>query len=310
VLGKTVNESDYSVTLLDDFKHRCVRDLAWVIVSPPLVSGVHKQTLWWNQRQCLEEFNDCLPALQALDKTPKALLEHLNHIKSKRLGLYFEGLVSFWFSSISPNYKLLAKNIQLFETHKKGKHTLGELDFIMQQKSTQKIIHLEVTVKFYLGTIPLEDTYHWFGTNTNDQLGKKLDHLKQQQTQLSNKYPELVDFKIDEQHCLIKGRLFYPTRQSTQLQIPDGICKNHLQGRWIYSSERNKKQQLITLAKHDWLAELDHDAITRHLSYHHDNKPDKATCFAVVEKDGNTSYKEVERIFVLPDDFTFPIRKS
>ena len=303
-----MNESSYCVTLLDDFKHPCVRDLAWVIVSPPLVSGRHKQTLWWSQRQCLDEFNDCLAALRTLDKKPQALLEHLNLIKSKRLGLYFENLVSFWLSSISPNYRLLAKNIQLFKTHKKGKHTLGELDFIMQHRSSHKTIHLEVAVKFYLGTTPLENTYHWFGTNTKDQLGKKLDHLKLQQTQLSNKYPELMDFKIDEQHCFIKGRLFYPTRQSKHLQIPDGICKNHLRGRWISSSEKNKKQQLITLEKRDWLAELDHDAITRHLHYQHDNKPDKATCFALVEKDKNASYKEVERLFVLPNDFTFPTK--
>ena len=322
-----MNESDYSVTLLDDFKHRCVRDLAWVIVSPPLVSGVHKQTLWWNQRQCLEEFNDCLPALQALDKTPKALLEHLNHIKSKRLGLYFEGLVSFWLSKISPNYRLLAQNIQLFEYLEKGKNTLGEIDFIIQKRKTGTNIHLEVAVKFYLGTEPLEDTYHWFGTNTNDQLGRKLDHLKQHQTQLSKKHPRLIGFNIDERHCLLKGRLFYPSHSlqqpllkqplpsPQQAHLPAGICENHLRGHWIFTSQffpspSCNDSHLITLQKSDWLAELNHDDIS---SYQKqaiiDKKAHKATCCSVIEKDIKARYGEIERIFLLPDDFIFPIKK-
>lgn len=300
-----MNESN-AAQWFDGFKHPSVRDLAWAIASPPLVSGEFNQTSWWTHAECLQEFNACLPALQALDKNPHTLLEHLNRIKSKRLGIYFEALLAFWLSSISPNFRLLAQNIQLFEHLGKGKKTLGELDFIIQHRNSGKIIHLEVAVKFYLGTEPLEDTYHWFGTNTHDQLGRKLDHLKLYQTQLSKKHPELIDFKLDQRHCLLKGRLFYPASQSKKLPIPDGIAHNHLQGRWIYSSAYNKNQQLIRLEKHDWLAKLNHDDITRHLSHHTDANPNKASCFAIVEKDANSNFKEAGRVFILPDDFIFP----
>ncbi len=289
-----------------DFTHRCVRDLAWVIASPPLVAGEFNQTFWWNHSKCLQEFNDCLPALQALDKHPHALLEHLKRIKSKRLGLYFEALAAFWLSSISPNYRLLAHNIQLFENLEQGRKTLGELDFIIQETSSKTIIHLEVAVKFYLGTEPLEDTYRWFGTNTRDQLGRKLDHLKQQQTQLTRQHPELVDFKIDERHCLIKGRLFYPASQSNKLPTPAGIAHHHLQGRWMYASDNNQQLALTRLDKHDWLAPLGHDDIIQHLSRPPDTTSDKAACFAIIETAANSRYKETGRVFVLPDDFTFP----
>jgi len=66
-------------------------------------------------------------------------------------------------------------------------------------------------VKFYLGSTPYEDSYRWFGTNTKDQLGKKIDHLKNHQTQLSKKYPEKLKKyfpkEINRQHCIIKGNM-------------------------------------------------------------------------------------------------------
>ena len=300
------------------FTHRSVRDLAWVIASPPLVSGEYNQTSWWSHTACLEEFNACLPALRALDKNPHTLLDHLKRIKSKRLGLYFEGLVSFWLSSISPNYRLLAQNIQLFKCQQKGKHTLGELDFIIQQRSTQKVIHLEVAVKFYLGTEPLTDTYRWFGTNTNDQLGRKLDQLKQNQTQLSKTYPGLLDFYIDEKQCLLKGRLFYPAEGLTPLPIqqqhlPEGVNTKHLRGRWMYSSPQDMLQNLIMLNKDKWLAELGQDEIAQYLQQHlqppQSFNLDRPTCYSVVESDTNKKHRELERIFILPKGFMFPTKK-
>ncbi len=311
MLAKAVKTQGTYLTQTNDFKQPCVRDLAWVIASPPLVSGSFNQARWWNRQQCLKEFHDCLPALQALDKKPQPLIDHLNLIKSKRLGLYFEGLVSFWLSFISPNYRLLAHNIQLFETLEKGKHTLGEIDFIIQEIKTAKTIHLEVAVKFYLGTVPLEDTYHWFGTNTKDQLGRKLDHLKQLQTQLSKIHPELLDFNIDERHCLLKGRLFYPQGLD---QAPAGISKAHLRGRWLYASQNCHDQLLIPLDKNNWLAELNHAEIKQQLAKQAPNKlfnnePARATCYSITAKDKREKYRELERLFILPDDFTFPIKK-
>jgi hypothetical protein len=63
------------------FKHHCVQDLAWVIQSPPVISGIFNQTRWLGKTACQDEYNACLPALQQLDRQPAALIKQLARLK-------------------------------------------------------------------------------------------------------------------------------------------------------------------------------------------------------------------------------------
>ncbi len=289
--------------LLNQFSTRIVRDLAWVIVSPPLVSGHINHTVWWDHTNCLKEFDDCLPALINLDTNPQPLIETLARLKSPRLGLVFEALIAYWLE-ISPNYKLLSKNIQIIE----DKKTFGEIDFIIQDLSSQKTIHLEVAVKFYLGTSPHENPFRWFGTNTTDQLGKKVQHLQNHQTQLSKKYPHHFEYKIDEQQCFIKGRLFYPSGHKVS-PVGMGVTKNHLQGSWSYADVLQANTLLIPIEKNNWLAEFNHQDIEKSINKEIGSLDlthlNRAQCFVVVEE-LNSKLIEKERLFYLPSDFIFP----
>ena len=302
------------------FTHRCVRDLAWVMASPPLVSGIFEnegyRAHWWSHDKCLQEYVDCLPGLQSLDKNPQALIDHLERIKSKRLGLRFEGLVSFWLSSISPNFKLLAQNIQLNEIAGDTRsRTIGEVDFIIREVKTEKVIHLEVAVKFYLGTAPFENAYCWFGTNTQDQLGRKVDHLQQHQTQLLIHHSEQVPFSIDERQCLLKGRLFYPQDTgSTDVQstAPECVTDNHLRGSYLFCNKffnerRNTSKRLVQLEKSEWLAELTHQDIIERTIQDTFEQEERASCYAVIEHNEKDENEEIERVFFLPSTFVFPI---
>lgn len=286
---------------LNQFSNRLVRDLAWVIASPPLVSGNINNSYWWKHTDCLKEFNDCLPALKKLDSNPHTLIKHLDQLKSKRLGMRFEGLVAYWLL-ISPNYQLISKNIQLIENG----ITYGEIDFIIKDLNSQKNIHLEVAMKFYLGSPPYKNPYRWFGTNTEDQLGKKLDHLKNHQTQLSKIYKHKLTEEIDEQHCLIKGRLFYP---SEVLSCPKGVTSNHLRGSWVYTQDVDI-DSLLTIGKEDWLAELEHADICRLKNNPKVLLTDRAQCFVDTQKNNSGKYQELNRVFCLPSDFDFPNRSS
>jgi len=293
---------------MNRFSHRLVRDLAWAIASPPLVSGDFNNTHWCSHADCLNEFNDCLPALVALDKDPAPLIEHFEMLKSKRLGLRFEHYIAYWLM-ISPNFSLIAQNIQIIEPYvspyKKGSHTHGEIDFIIKDLQTEKIIHLEVSVKFYLGSAPYENPYQWFGTNTNDQLGKKVDHLKQHQTQLSNNFSSYLDnlgYSIDSKQCFLKGRLFYP--QGIEIS-PQGIADNHLRGRWTQSQVAPSEGLLFPLDKNDWLAELSHDDLYQRSLKSKSLRNEKALCYV----NATQGFKEIERIFYLPEDFHFPKSK-
>ncbi len=291
--------------LLSQFKHRVVRDLAWVIASPPLVSGDIDDVNWWNYEDCLSEFNDCLTELKKLDLQPEPLIEHIANLKNKKLGSVFEGLISFWLS-ISPNFQEKINNLQIIE----DKHTYGELDFIIEEISSGKIIHLEVAVKFYLGSDPLTDAYRWFGTTTKDQLGKKIDHLRTHQTQLTKKYPnQLKQYftrTIDERHCIVKGRLFYPENSDISPQNIS-LAKNHLRGRWCYVDDVEVLDSLIKIDKSHWLTEFNHEDIkaSDFCSIKNLTSIDRAECY--VETQLNIGKLiEKQRVFHLPTEFSFP----
>ncbi len=291
--------------LLNQFKHRSVRDLAWVIASPPLVSGYIDDVHWWNHADCLSEFSDCLIELQKLDLDPTPLNNYLANLKNKKLGSVFEGLVSFWLS-ISPNYQEKLHNIQIIE----DKHTYGEIDFIIEEVSTGKIIHLEVAVKFYLGSEPYTDAYRWFGTTTFDQLGKKIDHLKSHQTQLTRKYPKQLKRyfaqTIDESHCFVKGRLFYPIDSDISPQKIE-LADNHLRGCWSYVDDYETSGQLIKINKSHWLADFNpEDSHSFDFASKESIRSiDRAECYVEIGKDGD-NLSEKRRIFYLPKTFSFP----
>ncbi|TCJ85255.1 DUF1853 family protein [Cocleimonas flava] len=289
------------------FSTKLVRDLAWVIASPPIQSGHIENTYWWDHDKCQNEFQDCLPTLLELDKDPSPLEQHLSQAKSKRLGHRFETLVSYWLS-ISPNYELIQQNIQIIEDG----ITYGEIDFIIKEISTGKVIHLEVCVKFYLGTEPYKNPYRWFGTNTKDQLGKKLDHLLTHQSQLSNnhegyfshKIDVLKNQQIDERHCFIKGRLFYPEGSKIS---PEDTTDNHLRGSWIYSNTiQNTDKKYLAINKTLWLSELNYKDIIDLQKNPVEVFKDRAQCYVEIGLDDHDNLKEQRRVFLLPEAFTFP----
>ncbi len=85
----------------------------------------------------------------------------------------------------SSNYELLVANEQIFQ----GKTTLGELDYILLERSTGQLIHVELVYKFYIyepGKIHdssnlSERQNHelsaYVGPNRRDYFIKKMDHL-------------------------------------------------------------------------------------------------------------------------------------
>ena len=92
-----------------------------------------------------------------------------------RLGHLVERIVSALIKS-STNYKLLFENIQVIE----DKKTIGEIDFIVTNKNTKKLTHIELAYKFYLfdPNISSEPISNWIGPNRNDSLEEKLEKVK------------------------------------------------------------------------------------------------------------------------------------
>ncbi|MEM1113790.1 MAG: DUF1853 family protein [Pseudomonadota bacterium] len=153
------------------------RDLAWACFSPPLLhlTVPHPTFTLTPERQ---------QWLKNLDKDPTPLLDFLGRRSEGRLGLYFEALWRF-FLHADPLCELIAHNLPVRSLGR----TLGEFDLIYFCRERNRFCHLELALKFYLGTEAADASSDqawaaWVGPNSRDRLDLKLEKLLSKQSQL------------------------------------------------------------------------------------------------------------------------------
>lgn len=294
----TLNPID---AFLSRLKHPTVRDLFWACFSPSLLAeGCYRhQTHVW-QRPLLVEDQRWL--LQ-LDQHPAPLLTALSYPPCHLLGVYFERLWQFYLRH-SPTCDLLAHNIQLHQ----GKTTLGELDFVYQCHIRQRVIHMEVAVKYYLATYTLRslvaesDWSQWLGPACRDRLDLKLNKLLDQQCQLTQhalgqQCLQQLGVSSCDKELLIKGRLFYPY-QMTPIP-PKSHHQIHLRGNWLFASQFHK---LFTQSSLQW-ARVDKPnwfAIDRHAGIALTQLPDISKPIYCVAFDAK---QQCHHYMVVPDSW-------
>lgn len=290
-----------------------VRDLAWTLLSPPLLV----QTPWpqrhplsasgWSQRPgALADW------LLSLDADSRALQHWLSQSSVRRLGLYYERLWQFALHA-APGVEVLAANLPI----RQQGHTLGELDMLLRDE--QGVHHLELAIKLYLGPQQASgaDPAHWLGPGSHDRLDIKLDHLGRHQLPLSARdeaRSALAELDIQQAQAALwlGGYLFYPWNQVCA--APQGGNPQHLSGRWLHrrdwpqfaalqdaghwqplprqawlASARIEPQELWTSEQFaQWLAALAPGA--------------NAQLLVRVEEE-NAIWRERERVFLVNDDW-------
>lgn len=234
------------------FADPVVRDLAFVIASPPLIRA-------WPQphptlaitlpsaKFWLTHFERYLPRLRQLDQQPAALYHAIRPRPNLRLGYYFEDLLAFWLADEGwHEFVLIGHGIPRMD----GKRTLGEVDFLLENLDTGQIEHWEVALKFYLGEGHFRPA-QWVGLNQQDTLGRKLHHLQHKQFEVRS----IDGYRIDQRRAIVKGRLFWPSHLATP-QRPDWIHPHHLQGTWSNSIEHLPQELMWRRAERvEWLTE-------------------------------------------------------
>ncbi|HEX4870467.1 MAG TPA: DUF1853 family protein [Moraxellaceae bacterium] len=245
------------------WRHALVRDLAWSLASPPLLAAPVPGLLWLDQewgRRALAASEDWLAAL---DRDPSPLASALSR-RPGRLGSYFESLLDAWLDwPGNPLYRRLYHGLPV----RQGKRTVGEFDFLVEERATGEVQHWEVAVKFYLGIAPGGDARHWVGPGLKDRLDLKIDRLASHQLPLAVQ-PEArallaaLGLPPPRPAGLLRGRLFYPAHACPAEWAPAGAARGHLRGWWMNATDflrtfPDPGLTWIRLPREHWLAPVD-----------------------------------------------------
>lgn len=236
-----------------------VRDLAWVITSPPLLADAG-----WRQRHPLSASRWARDPellfdwLQQLDQNSQALDHWLSRSSNRRLGLYYEHLWQFALHA-APDVELLTANLPI----RQAGHTLGELDLLIRDSEGDH--HLELAIKLYLGTETQhgEQLANWIGPGSRDRLDLKLNHLRQHQLPLSatdagQNVLQALHIEPAPAELWLSGYLFYPWPQGCQ--PPLGAHPQHLHGQWLHRRNwtafiaQDAESRWQVLQRQEWLA--------------------------------------------------------
>ncbi|WP_317046622.1 DUF1853 family protein [Aequorivita antarctica] len=143
-----------------------------------------------------------------------------NFPKDYILGMQAEACFEAYFKR-SKNFGLLVANLQIHGV----KETLGELDYIVENLKTKKIVHIELACKFYLYDENAGDSEEqkWVGPNRKDSLFDKLEKVKLKQFPLLHtaetiqKLTELGIAKPSSQELCLKAFLFIPKKMDAEI---------------------------------------------------------------------------------------------
>ena len=241
---------------------RAIRaDLDWVLAAPSLLAA---HPLLWHSGTLQSEPSRAFSSDQ---------LTSLICARAGKLGHYFEALVGYLFQA-SSGFRVLAQN----RTIVADKRTLGELDLLIQDLATGRVIHLELALKFYLW-VPGQRNPVWVGSGLHDFMADKVQRLHQHQLRL----PDLArarqcwpaDLPYPTEHRLwMPGRLYVPESSQvlgvphTQFRdTPFTLNSQALLSSWC-ESEPSAQSPSPAIRKADWLVgqppDQPFDAAPRH----------------------------------------------
>lgn len=238
-----------------EFTNKAVRDLAWVLSSPPLLRPAVTTIHWPSMEWYAENYTSSVGLLQTLDTHPTALQQALLLNKDRRLGGYYESLWHHWLRH-SPRYQLIAHNVQIYASRK----TIGEFDLIIRDTDSGSYEHWELAVKFYLGVGDTRHCSSWHGPRLNDNLEKKYHRVIQRQAMLSQHplaqaYLHTHGLALAKIRCIMQGRLFYELDADSA--SPDITHASHSRGWWCDTATLLRRYSEDTavqkLTKPDWL---------------------------------------------------------
>lgn len=246
---------------------RCLRDLEWAIGSPPLLHDsmdeVEPAETWANFLSASET----LFAQLTQDTTP--LTDELSRFNCHRLGLYFEGLLSYWLKH-SGVFAVVKDHQPIYDPG--SRRTIGEIDWLLADPhNPHQLQHWECAVKFYLSPAAPQSPFEYVGPRKRDSLGAKLKHMQSHQLTHTRRADLCKQLDINAttqkvtQRIVMKGRIFYPWHQRDRivpLPLVSPLAETAYWLEPLHVSEFLAAQdkpvvRLIPLEKSEWISTLE-----------------------------------------------------
>ena len=161
--------------------------------------------IWLHSQFGIQQFN--FPKVDASRFIPAPIPQKL------RLGHQMEQVCK-QLLAYNDTYEILLYNLPI----RAGKQTIGEIDFILKERATTQLIHVELTYKFYIIDPSITEPIHQLmGPNRRDMFFTKMEKIKNAQFTLLHTTPGIsalaergIDHnKIKHQACF-KAQLFEP----------------------------------------------------------------------------------------------------
>ena len=225
------------------------RQIAGFLQTPPL---------WTKTQFGIRQFE--FPQIDLSDFTPAPIPQNI------RLGHQMEQVCKQLLDH-SLDYEIFVFNLPV----RKGKQTLGEIDYILKNKTTGQLIHVELTYKFYIINPEISEPIHQLmGPNRRDMFFTKMEKIKNEQFTLLHSTvgrqilaeQDISTKEIDHQACY-KAQLFEPY-QSDPINLRP-LNPNCIVGYWIRLNELRAEAfqslQFYIPYKTEWVV-APHDNVT------------------------------------------------
>lgn len=153
----------------------------------------------------------------------------------QKLGHLYEDALAVVLES-TPQYDVLAQSLPIRQD---AGHTLGELDYLLRDLSSDRTIHLELAVKFYLA-VETETGLQLPGPDARDHYFRKLEKMRSHQLVLVEKFRDLLPEEFREQELdvqqLVHGCIFNHVHAASPVQA-EFLNPNGRRGKWLHAEE-------------------------------------------------------------------------
>lgn len=194
------------------------------------------------------------PPFASLKDLDAKLPNDLSYQGNPRLGFLYQHLCTKLLTSGS-EYSLELEEAQI---NRENGQTLGAIDLILRDSTSNLFEHWEVAIKFYL----LHNGI-WYGPNAHDQLDKKLSRMLSHQLKMSKtaefstQFPQYSDLT---EHLLMQGRLYVNPFSSEIVPrecLGYSLDQSQISGYWCYQSQWEQiTEPLYELEKPYWATGL------------------------------------------------------